>query len=106
MKHDYAGWTNHETWNANLWLDERWQDSELVACMATDLFSSYGDTEEIAGILAVSIKTLFIENAPELENGFYMDMILSSIHEVNWYEIAQHYVENEVAARELELDTY
>ena len=33
-------------------------------------------------------------------------MILSSIHEVNWYEIAQHYVENEVAARELELDTY
>ena len=98
----YNGWTNYETWNANLWLDNDWQLSERIALITADLFSSYEDTNDITHKLSDSIKALFIDDMPELVASFYSDMISASLSEVNFYEIASHFVENELEAQELE----
>jgi len=96
----YNGWTNYETWNANLWIDNDWQLSERIALITADLFSSYEDTNDITHKLSESIKAHFIDDMPELGASFYSDMINASLSEVNFYEIASHYVENELLAQE------
>lgn len=98
----YNGWTNYETWNANLWIDNDWRLSELYAMRAGDLLGSY-EADEAVYQLAESIKEYFMDMMPELEPSFYSDVLNASMREVNWYEIAKHYVdawelENEVEA--------
>ena len=98
----YNGWTNYETWNANLWIDSDWQLSEHIALVTADLFSSYEDIAEITCKVSEFIKDQFNYNAPELGASFYSDMISASLREVNFYEIASHFVETELEAQELE----
>ena len=89
----YNGWTNYETWNANLWIDNDQQLSETIALITADLFSSYEDIGDITHKLSESIKAHFIDDMPELGSNFYSDMINASLREVNFYEIANHYVQ-------------
>lgn len=99
----YNGWSNYETWNANLWIDNDWQLSEQIALHTADLFGSYEDADRITSIVADYIKDIFLESAPDVE-GFYCDMIDSAISSVNWHEIAEHYVNDELSAIEQESD--
>lgn len=89
----YNGWTNYETWNANLWIDSDCQLSEHIALVTADLFGSYEDIAEITYKVSEFIKDQFNDNAPELGASFYSDMISASLREVNFYEIASHFVE-------------
>jgi hypothetical protein len=98
----YNGWTNYETWNANLWINNDWQLSELFAMRAGDLLGSY-ETDDATYHLAQSIKDVFLDLQPEVAPGFFSDVMDASLREVNWSEIAQHYItewddENEEAA--------
>jgi hypothetical protein len=97
----YNGWTNYETWNANLWIDNDWQLSEMCAMIAADLFGSYEDHDTMTHILAERIKEAFEDNQPELPASFYSDVLNASMREVNWFEIAAHYIENEAECQEL-----
>lgn len=99
----YNGWSNYETWNANLWIDNDWQLSEQIALHAADLFGSYEDADRITSIVADYIKDIFLESAPDVE-GFYSDIINSAIKTVNWHEIAKHYVDSELSVIEQESD--
>jgi hypothetical protein len=96
----YNGWTNYETWNANLWIDNDWQLSEMCAMIAGDLTGSYEDKDKMAYLLGERIKDVFEENQPELPASFYSDVLNASMREVNWREIALHYVESELSAQE------
>lgn len=100
----YNGWSNFETWNANLWIDNDWQLSERIALHTSDLFGSYEDPDRIISLVADFINAIFDDIAPELD-GFFADIINNSLRTVNWHEIARHYVDEEVYARSIEQES-
>ena len=87
----HNGWTNWETWNANLCIDIDWRMSESFALQAGDLLGSY-ESDEAIERLSGRIEEYFREQMPET-NGFFDDVIGMAMREVNWREIAKHYVE-------------
>lgn len=99
----YNGWSNYETWNASLWIDNDWGLSENIAQHTAELFGSYEDADEITSMVADYIKDIFLDLAPDVE-GFYSDIINSAIKTVNWHEIARHYVDSELSVIEQESD--
>lgn len=82
----YSGWTNYETWNVKPWMDNDeggyhyWRDATKEATSAYDLARLMQAEHE--------------ENMPEL-TGTYADMLMASLREVNWLEIAEHMIEDE-----------
>lgn len=99
----YNGWSNYETWNANLWIDNDWGLSENIALHTADLFGIYEDADDITSMVADYIKDIFLDLAPDVE-GFYCDIINSALKSVNWHEIAEHYVNDELSVIEQESD--
>lgn len=83
MADNYNGWTNYETWNISLWMGE--DDS-----FYRDMLRGVTDTYRASQIL----KEHFNDEAPEL-TGTYCDLLGAALSSVNWYEIAEHWVEEE-----------
>jgi len=89
-RHEYNGWTNYETWNCALWLGE--DSCEPWTVRAGELLEDLeGDREEAARKLADEIEADMNDNAPDL-GGFYADILSAALGEVNFQEIAGHYV--------------
>ena len=95
----YNGWTNYETWNVALWMDndrgghEYW---EAMALEMVELAESDGHStkEQVAKYeLAKRIKEEHEENAPVLQ-GTYSDLLQAALSEVDWFDIADHYIDD------------
>lgn len=76
----YNGWSNHETWNANLWLDqEYWVDqakgSESVYTLAEQMQTDQQD---------------LMDETIDSECGMFVDLLQSAFDQINWFEIAEH----------------
>lgn len=94
----HNGWTNYETWNVALHIDneqstqEYWRDRAsnwLSISIASDLFTK----EEQATLdLADELKEEAYDGLPDIQ-GFYMDILNAGLSEVNWYEIAKNLIE-------------
>ena len=96
MSNKYNGWTNYETWNFNLWITNEESDHEYVLEMAFDSEHEYE--------LSKKLEEWVSDRADDCVGdvgGFIVDMIYSSIKEVNFYEVATHlWEERQEAIRE------
>ncbi len=84
-KQEYNGWTNYETWNYKLWLDNNRETYDAVRTLA----KKHNDAFD----LSIELSKVAHDNAPLLEASFYSDVLSASISEVNFFEIAESYLE-------------
>ena len=108
-KKEYNGWFNYETWLVSLWMDNEQGSSSYWAEIAQDVYNeaSAGDSyesqtrkESASCELADRIKSEHEEASPEV-TGLFADLINAALSEVNWYEIAEHLLD-EVEEEETE----
>lgn len=102
----YNGWTNYETWVVNLWMDndagsDYWREQAEEALRNPGAYAEKYLTRKESATLALadSIKATHEEAQPEV-TGVFADLINAAMSEVNWHEIAEHYVND--AAEETE----
>jgi len=76
------GWSNKETWLVNLWIGD-----SLQAQLEDGLEISAGYIEELVDeIVSESINS----------SGFITDMLNCALGEINYREIASHYINEEI----------
>lgn len=89
----YNGWTNYETWNVNLWIDNDEGMYSTVRDRAREIVRSEDDKDDAATELANYIENLHEEIKPQVE-GTFADLLSAALAEVNWREIAEHHVDD------------
>lgn len=90
-RREYNGWTNYETWNLALWLDNGGEADYYHGRALEIMESNEGDVDVSTRELAGEIESAARDNAPDLD-GFAGDMLSAALSEVNFEEIAAHYV--------------
>lgn len=98
--HKYNGWTNYATWNIKLWMDndcfayELWYDEALKAL---DKIPAGKDRlHEATLVLEDVLENQYAEelNEAPLNNGWMRDIMRNTLANVNWYEIAECFVDD------------
>jgi hypothetical protein len=82
----YNGWTNYETWNVALWIDNEPGSYEQRRDLARAARNAWQ--------LADSLRDWILEDAPNL-GGLYGDLLGAALGEVNWQEIAENWYAEE-----------
>lgn len=101
----YNGWSNYETWNVKLWIDNEegsyleWRE-RTRECWAV----SGHDKDDTIYRLSQCLKEEFSDNVPEL-SGCYAELLNAALSEVDWYEIASAMVEDEELEEDAEEET-
>jgi hypothetical protein len=99
-RNEYNGWTNYETWVVNLWLDneqgsqEYWQE-QAQECVQHAIDDDSSDPKNAAtNALAELLKDQHDEAQCALVGvaGVFADLLNAALSEVDWYEIAEHYI--------------
>ncbi len=97
----YNGWNNYETWNVALWIDnEQGSYSERcdlaqIAWDDTDISESLEDrTSAAVSSLAKYLELLVEEMRPDLGASMFSDLLSAALSEVDWYEIAENFLED------------
>ena len=110
MSKDYNGWTNYETWLVQIWMDK---DQGSQECFRERAKAAYANAIEMLSGPSVVYATKYQsavltfadglraywcdESMPELP-GIYGDLLGAALAEVNWFEIARHWIDAAVEA--------
>lgn len=91
----YNGWTNYETWVVNLWIDNEQGDQEYWREQAQEALDGQdGSVEDAVDRLEDQLQDWFLEARGECKTpGVFGDLLQSALSEVNWRELARHYVD-------------
>ena len=101
----YNGWTNYETWCVNLWLDNDEGSSDYWRERAREAYEETNEdddadtrrdeaAEALRGELESAHDDMLDELAPSINGTVFSDLMRASLSEVNWGEIACHFVES------------
>jgi hypothetical protein len=77
----YNGWSNYETWNVNLWLDNEpgtYDEKREIVRTATSEYKA-----------AQALKDWVEEMMPDLGATMWADLLGSALSEVDWDEIVE-----------------
>jgi len=91
----YNGWSNYETWNVKLWIDNDegsynyWREAVQQAWEDED-----HDKQNTITRVADMLESEHKENVPEV-TGTYADLLGAALSEVDWFEIAEALVNDE-----------
>ena len=88
----YNGWTNYETWLCNLWFDGLEFDDYIQ-----DLSDDHESKDSVLDWVADYLEQLvndFIDDATPRVSGFITDLINSAYQEIDFRDIAEHYVDD------------
>ena len=101
MSKGYNGWANYETWLVNVWIDNDF-GSDYWHEVATELYE-HDDPDKSRRLLADQMENEIGEHTPELK-GLYADMLNAAFSEVDWDEIAGHYIDDVASTKPKEDD--
>ena len=87
MSDGYNGWTNYATWRINL---EMFDGGDFASDNDLDAYD-----------LGQSLREMALETVAEQASGLALDYAEAFLADVNWYEIAEHMIED---YREVEAD--
>lgn len=91
-KQEYNGWYNYETWLCNLHFDNVFDEAAQEIFDNAEADNTFSKSENATLTLSEYIKD-YVEEATEIpENGFLADMVNAGLSEINYHEIAKHYV--------------
>lgn len=102
MGDKYNGWTNYETWNAALWIDNSESDQNYWREVAEEIYKDaeadklFSKEERAALDLSERLKDSFEELAEQWmrdQASFFADIFNAALSEVNWHEVAEHILE-------------
>ena len=97
---EYNGWTNWETWNLKLWIDNDENlyheiNSRVHANIFDSIIKKGGfdnvDYYEVSIMLHKYFETLIFDEQVHLL-GFFRDVSIQALNDVNFMEIAEHIV--------------
>jgi hypothetical protein len=98
----YNGWTNYETWNVKLWMDNDGSDSYWNE-RAEAIAKREDDKDEARRLLADEIETQHQEAKDEITlGGCFSDMLTNAMGRVDWQEIAEGYIDEAWTDKETE----
>ena len=86
---EYNGYSNYETWNFMLWANNDEPLYKLVQKAVKRCKELGGDISDLAN----DLNDITHEEAPELKTSFYSDIMMASVREVNYHEVAKHLLE-------------
>ena len=116
----YNGWTNYETWNFKLWLDndqdlhnyiigeikkiKAFPNKDNKAYEVSNFLRSY--IEDNVPNLNVSTRSQSVHGSMSDKNGFYDDILNAALRDINTYEIAESYLEDLKEDEPEKMDTF
>lgn len=87
----YNGYKNYETWATNMWFSNDPGLEEAIREYAKEV--EY-DVPTIAQYLQELLEDLLTQER-DFEYGLFSDLLNSAMDEIDWYEIAQHWTDEE-----------
>jgi hypothetical protein len=90
MMAEYNGWSNYETWLANLWYDQVFYDliSEEYGMEVT-----YDQEYDVAQSIQYYLDDLILEEV-NAQAGFALDLVNAGLREINYREIANSVIDS------------
>lgn len=95
----YNGWKNYETWLVKLWQDNEQGEQEFWRDRAEYCVKVDGKESAVRSLSDI-MKEHYEEASGELAGvtGFWSDLMGAALSEVNWREIAEHWIEEAIEA--------
>ena len=98
MERDYNGWSNYETWLANLWLGEGIIGDLHGVEEQARAFAESNDSDGNFAAYEMGrwLREEVSSTLPEATVGLATDLLGASLARIDWTEIARHYTDDAI----------